>query len=246
MPIIVHTINLDRSKARWQAFSESAAAAGVDIARVPAVDGKAIAEGDRRDTDEKLFLRRNGRGMQPGEYGCYQSHLAALRAFLDGGERHGVIAEDDIQFPKDFRLRLDSVASALPEKSVVKLVNHRVRGFRPSFTAGVDRIGRCLHGPNGSAACYLVDRPAAEALLARLRPMTLPYDIALERGWETGVATYTTERPLVHFGALVQQTEIATKADYRSRRLPEWQRLPTHLFRAADYARRVSYGLRGE
>lgn len=245
MTITVFTINLDRSRARWQGFAESAAAAGVTVARVPAVDGKAVPEAERQGTDETAFARRNGRGMQPGEYGCYLSHLKALQAFLDSGAEKGVIAEDDILFPADFPARLQAVAAAMPASSVVKLVNHRVRGFRPFLAAGQDRVGRCLHGPNGSAACYLVDRAAARQLLSRLLPLTLPYDIALERGWQTGVATYTTEAPLVRFGPLVKETEIATKADYRSRRLPEWRRLPTHLFRAVDYLRRLVYVLGG-
>ena len=83
--------------------------------------------------------------------------------------------------------------------------------------------------------------PGARKLLATMRPMMLPYDIELERGWKTGAATFTADGPLVRFGPLREETEIATRREYRQVRLKPVARIPTHLFRAYDYLNRMFY-----
>lgn len=244
MAIPVYAINLDRSVSRWERLSESAAAAGFALTRIAAVDGRSIAPEDRLDVAHERFPRLSGRGMRPGEYGCYRSHLKALEAIAKGDASAGIVVEDDVDFPADFMPRAEAVLAAAPFAGVIKLLNHRVKGFRPRAVSAMgDAIGRCLHGPQGSAACYLVTRDAARHLLRSLLPMQLPYDVELERGWHTGVPTYTVGHDLATLGPLNSQTEIATREDYRATRLSSLKRIPTHLFRAGDYARRMIYTL---
>lgn len=244
MAIPVYAINLDRSTSRWESLSQSAAAASVPLTRISGVDGKAIPPEERKHVSENQFRRFSGRGMRPGEYGCYQSHLKALRAIAEGDAPAGIVIEDDIEFGPDFLARAEALLAAAPFAGVIKLLNHRVKGFRPhAVSVAGDAVGRCLHGPQGSAACYLVTRPAAKALLTAMLPMVLPYDVELERGWKTGVSTYTVGHDLATLGPLNVETEIATRSDYRATRLSPLQRIPTHLFRIGDYARRILYAL---
>lgn len=246
MSIPVYCINLDRSADRWKRMSDAAARFDIDLRRIAGVDGAAI-DPRRRIADEVLFNRQNGRPMLPGEYGCYRSHLRALETIATGDAEAAVIIEDDVELNDQLPAGAAAIHAALPGAGVVKLLNHRARGFIRKATAAPHGagIGRCLHGPQGSAACYLVTRTGARGLLATIKVMTLPYDIALERGWQTGVPTYTVRRNLIALGPLKEQTEIASAADYAAIKRRGFAKLPAHLFRLTDYASRVAYALRG-
>lgn len=245
MTLPIYAINLDRSVGRWTMLAESAAAAGLSLTRVPGVDGRAVPPQSRIDVSEAGFRRMAGRTMRPGEYGCYQSHLAALDMIVASGVPAAVIVEDDVAFGADFAPRVEAILADCPQAEVVKLFNHRNKGFRRhAVTRAGDEIGRCLHGPQGSAACYLVTGSGARKLARALRPMVLPYDVDLERGWKTGATTFTVGRDIVSLGPLEVETEIGNRDDYRKTRLPGVKRIPTHLFRAKDYACRMIYALR--
>ncbi|MEF2554607.1 glycosyltransferase family 25 protein, partial [Aurantimonas sp. A2-1-M11] len=185
-------INLDRSTERWQDIEVSAADAGVEVTRVPGVDGAAVPVNDWLDVDHRRFARSHGRTILPGEYGCYRSHLAALQAVIASGEPVAVICEDDITVKPEAPAAVTAVLGHRPDLHVLKLANHRIRGFVSHGGDGLASYGRCIHGPQGSAACYAVTREGATLLLSALQTMWLPWDIALERGWDTGARIYTT------------------------------------------------------
>ncbi|MBB4064471.1 glycosyltransferase family 25 protein [Gellertiella hungarica] len=242
MKLPIYAINLDRSQSRWDDLQASAARQGLALTRVSAVDGRTVAEAERADASDAGFRRHAGRIMRPGEYGCYQSHLKALDLIVASGVPAAIIVEDDADFGPDFMARAEALLEACPQAEVIKLFNHRIRGFRKKAESRFgDQIGRCIHGPQGSAACYLVTASGAAKLARALRPMVLPFDVDLERGWKTGAATYTVHSDLISLGPLNIETEIGTREDYRQTRLPAWKRMPTHVFRAVDYARRMIY-----
>jgi glycosyl transferase family 25 len=241
----VYVINLDRSADRWSAIEQSRGF-GFDIRRVPGVDGREIPPEQWIDTDAQKFRRCHGREILPGEYGCYRSHLKALEAAAAGPEPIAIITEDDVTLPADLAVRAGALFSAAPGIRLLKLVNHRTTAFRSyGKSARGDEYGRCLHGPQGSAAAYAVTRQAAKDLRQALATMWLPWDIALERGWDTRVPTYTTRNPLVSFPDRHGPSLIADSRRYAKTKPAPLQRLPTLAFRAIDYLRRMNYGLVG-
>ncbi|MBL8581324.1 MAG: glycosyltransferase family 25 protein [Rhizobiaceae bacterium] len=240
----IHVINLDRSADRWEAIERSRGF-GLDIRRVAGIDGRAVGSGDRVDVDIARFRRCHGREMLPGEYGCYRSHLRALEIVAASPEPLAIIAEDDVTLPADLPDRVAAVFSDAPEIGLLKLVNHRTTAFRATGRSSEgDEYGRCLHGPQGSAAAYALTRASAARLREALGTMWLPWDIALERGWATGVATFTTREPLVSFPNRHGPSLIADSARYARTKPSPLQRMPTLAFRAVDYLRRIQYGLR--
>lgn len=238
----IYVINLDRAADRMAELSRSAKESGLGIERIRGVDGKAVPPAEWVDVDAPLFARRTGRGLLPGEYGCYRSHLAALSRLVESGVPAAIIVEDDVVMPPDLIERASAMLEALPKAEVVKLVNHRAHGFEAAAaTPRGDRIGRCLWGPQGSAACYLVTRSGARKLLSALRIMSLPFDVALERGWDTGAETYVSETDLVGFGSLRAATMIGTREDYRSVKPARWRRLPAQFFQLGEILARRRY-----
>lgn len=244
MKIGAYVINLNRSIARWEGLSRKANSLALDVVRISGVDGSQIQPHDKADINKRQFLLRNGRNYLPGEHGCYRSHVKALSEFLDSGNDAAIIMEDDVELQADLMERAEAVLTAVPKAELVKLLNHRSKGFMQKATTKFgDAIGRCVHGPQGSAACYLVTRSGAKKLLRTMAVMVYPFDVALERGWSTEVNTFTVKNNLIELGPNSHETAIATKLDYRRQKFRGIRRSVTHLLRAADYARRVQYSL---
>ncbi|WP_242218901.1 glycosyltransferase family 25 protein [Shinella zoogloeoides] len=240
MSLRIYAINLDRSIDRWNVLSRQAEALGLPLSRVPGHNGAAILPEDRIDCDMRAFERNNGRTILPGEYGCYRSHLEALAAFYQTGEPVGVIVEDDIELSADLLVRAGSAVEALPEADVIKLFNHRIVGFKRAVVSRTgDEIGRTMHGPQGSAACYVVTHLGAERLIEGLKIMEYPWDVALERGWASGVRIYTTRQDVA--SPTRDGTTIATQSAYRASKFPWWKRLRTYGIRIVEAARRIAY-----
>ena len=240
MSIRIYAINLDRSVDRWSALSRRTASLGFPLVRVPGDDGLAILPEDRVDCDAQAFRRNNGRTILPGEYGCYRSHLKALTVFYQTGEPMGIVVEDDIEFSADLLIRAGAAVEALPEADAIKLANHRIVGFkRAAMSRTGDEIGRAMHGPQGSAACYVVTHSGAERLIEGLKVMEYPWDVAIERGWASGTCIYTMRQNVA--SPMRDGTTIATQSAYRSSKFPWWKRLRTYGIRIVETARRIAY-----
>lgn len=243
-PILIYVINLDRCGGRWERMRAQAVQHSLNIVRVAAVDGQTVAEEDRVDFHPRSFVYHNGRKILAGEYGCYRSHLTALQTFVDSGDAMAIIMEDDVDLNDRLISRAMAAvdAVAVTEGAVIKLANHRKVGFRPIIqTRHGDIVGRCLHGPQGSAACYVVTRAAALTLLQSMVPMRLPYDVALERGWATGVATFSIEDNIVEFSPYRRETAIGKRVHYRAVKKHFMLRMTAHWFRTHDQLRRWLY-----
>ena len=241
--LTAYVINLDRSVDRFKAVKASAEGTGIAVVRVDAVNGAAInLDEDLPGIDTGKFEEQHGRRPLPGEYGCYRSHLKALDLVIAAAEPLAIIAEDDILFTQDLDRRVRSIFEAAPGADIVKLVSHRTPAF---VTFGVsdagDVFGRCIHGPQGSAACYAVTLEGARRLRSQLEMMWLPYDVALERGWATNARTYTVELPLVDFQPERLESTIAGQGDYDSTKLAATNKLAAFWFRTGEYLSRTTY-----
>jgi glycosyl transferase, family 25 len=239
----VYAINLARSQDRWDALRASANKFSVDVRRVEAVEGKLLADDELVDFDEAGFRRKHGKIALPAEIGCYFSHIRALEAIIAADEPFAVIVEDDVEFTPEF-VPFINQACGLKGWDVIKLVNHRTAAFR-GFRS-VDKrfsIGRCLHGPSGSSAAYIVTLCGARRLLSAIKPMCLPYDVALERGWAGDYEIFTTDKPVVILSDMTISTITQGRQGYAKTRLPAYKRLSTLFFRSTDYTRRIAYAL---
>ena len=245
MKLGVYVINLDRSVDRWAVVHSKAGECGIDVIRVAATDGRELSQKDFRNIDWKGFARHGGRALLPGEYGCYRSHIGCISIFLESDFDAALVMEDDIDIPADLVERTIAILEAVPNADVVKLFNHRSSGFLGIATSVFgDEMGRCLHGPQGSAACYIVNRKAAQRLLVTLKPMLLPYDVALERGWSTGVETFSMLENLADFSPLRSDTAIGKRVHYRAAKRHCLLRVSAHWFRVCDQLRRWAYTAR--
>lgn len=243
LDIPVYIINLDRSKDRFEAVALSAEKAHLNYRRVTAVDGKTVDINSDPRIDVKDFRRRHGKLILPGEAGCYLSHLNALSVIATGADPYAVIVEDDVAFKDNF-LNIVTTFTDITGWDIIKLANHRNRVFRKDMTITPEiSIGRFLHGPLGSSAAYIVTKEGAKKLLSKLQPMSLPYDVALERGW-SGFRSFSTNINLIDFCDIGGSTIVKGRKTYHKTRLPKWKRVGTFFFRLSDYIRRIIYGIK--
>lgn len=241
IPFLV--INLDGSHDRWENMQEMASEVGIVVERIPAVDGNTILKSDWQDFSLLKFHLFHGRRPKGAEYGCYMSHIRALEVVIKRKLPYAVILEDDACLLPDALVRIESIVREFKDFDVIKLYNHRVNGFvvKKKTTAG-DEIGRCVHGPFGSAMGYLVTEDGAALLLKSLKPMFLPYDIALERGWYGKFKIYLTRTALIQPS---KNSIHSTIGGYKTTKFPWIMRIPTALFRGQDYIARMLYAYRG-
>lgn len=243
-PVPVYLINIDRAADRLAEIQRQSSEFGFRFERVDGVDGALVPREQWTDVDHARFQRRHGRTILPGEYGCYRSHLMALHQFLMGGDEMAVIIEDDVALDGNFLARALAAKEAAPTADLIKLVNHRWGGFRAMTSSQKgDVVGRCLFGPQGSTACYLVTRSGAEKIVRSLAVMSLPWDVAVERGWEMQTSIFSTRTNIVGFSRLQRTTMIGWRRDYRAAKSSPWRRVPAHLFRTWDFFRRIAYVL---
>jgi glycosyl transferase family 25 len=240
----IYLINIARAAERLAEMRRQSAEFSIEINRVEGVDGLLYPREQWIDVDERLFLKRHGRHILPGEYGCYRSHVLALERILADGVDAAIIIEDDVLMDREFLARAAAAKDAAPDADVIKLVNHRWKGFRAlaQSTEG-DVLGRCFFGPQGSTACYLVTRSGAQKMIAKLGIMSLPWDVAVERGWDIDTSIYSTRADLIGFTRLRKKTMVGTRKTYLAAKLPIWRRMPAHLFRVIDFFRRLAYVL---
>ncbi|AYG67183.1 glycosyltransferase family 25 protein [Rhizobium sp. CCGE531] len=240
----VYLINIDRATERLAEIRRQSDEFGFRFERIDGVDGALIPRDRWTDVDHDRFRRRHGRTILPGEYGCYRSHLLALRQFLAGDDAMAIIIEDDVALDADFLARAIAAKDAAPTADLIKLVNHRWNGFRAMMRSRKgDIVGRCLFGPQGSTACYLVTRRGAERIVKSLAVMSLPWDVAVERGWDMHISIFSTRANIAGFSRLQRTTMIGWRRDYRAAKSSAWRRIPAHIFRTWDFFRRIGYVL---
>ncbi len=113
----VYYINLDRSPERRAWFTQQAEALGLDLVRVPAVDGRELPAAE---LDHWRQLSEGNKVLSPGEIGCFLSHRKAWEAVLAGDEKWAFIAEDDIHFSESTKIFFQNISWVPPNADLVK------------------------------------------------------------------------------------------------------------------------------
>jgi len=214
-----YLINMAAATERLRFVSEQVARLGITMVRVEAINGRQLPE-PYEDYSPRFFMLKHGKRTNPAEIGCYFSHIKALRAFLATGDDHGLILEDDVAFASD---AWDTIAKALRHAAdwdILRLsalhdpVRVKVRALGEHHALYVD-----LTKQTGAGA-YFVNRRAAQVLVQRLLPMSLPYDHAFDHEWSMGLVSLSLH-PIIADQKGVEGTQINASNSYK---LPGWRR----------------------
>lgn len=168
-PVPAYLINLDENTDRLAASRAALSAAGLQATRVPAVDGRGLDLNRIVDCDAQAALRRYGRPLKGGEYGCYKSHLACAQRMLDEGHEVALVFEDDITLGADFGARLDRLLGCLAQSRLdwhmVNLGAPGTRIFTPLTDLGAGHRLVAAHYFPQTAHAILWSRAGAAAFV---------------------------------------------------------------------------------
>ncbi len=229
MQIVV--INLASEQARWLSASRQFEALGLQPIRQEAVEGSSL-QTPQRDAlySEALNRRQYHKPLEPGEIGCYASHLAAWQRLLRSGEPAMAVFEDDIEIDPDLPRVLEAVSRLRVHWDVVKLIGRaeeKVHARRPLL--GQRELIAYRRVPSLTGA-YVITASGAQKLLAKRQPFGRPIDVDMRHWWECdlevlGVWPYpvrgapcsqvsTIEDRRARAGALARIRKLALQARY--------------------------------
>jgi glycosyl transferase family 25 len=177
-----YVINLDSAPDRWEHMLRAFEGTSFSLVRIPAVSGKDLKL-PIPEFDEKKFRRRHGRLTNIFEVACYLSHIKAMKSFLESGDSHAMICEDDLYPTKDTTLVIERLMETTRFWNMARLAGLKLgKPLKVSSLGHGYSLTVPMHRFKGTGA-YIVDRKAAKALSEGLLPMWLPYDHALDREW---------------------------------------------------------------
>ncbi|MCG8271051.1 glycosyltransferase family 25 protein [Aquamicrobium sp. NLF2-7] len=161
----VYYINLDRSPERRAWFTKQAEALGLDLVRVPAVDGRELPAAE---LDRWRQLSEGNKILSPGEIGCFLSHRKAWEMVLAGQEKWAFIAEDDIHFSERTKIFFQDIIWLPRNTDLVKaetdLRRHQFsRKYLP--LTGPYNL-RKLHSNHLNAGGYFISKNSCKILLS--------------------------------------------------------------------------------
>jgi glycosyl transferase family 25 len=234
-------INLDRAPDRLARIRSQLDALGLPWQRLAAVDARAFTPEQWALLDEGEYRRKHGMAPVGGELGCYLSHVEVMRRFVAGDAAFALVLEDDVLLQPALPAVLQGLMRNPARWDMVKLSGVHsgtpvpVLAVAPGHSLCV-MLSRCT----GSSA-YLLNRRAAQAYLAGLLPMSLPYDHVFDQGWRFGLKVrMVSPWPCGHDEEIA--TTIVTPPG--TRRKFHWaKRLPAFAYRLGNEARRLRYGL---
>ena len=191
----VYVINLDNSLSRWEKISHDLEHLNASFERVGAIYGKSIDW--QAASDDRYCRSYMGRSIQPGEVGCFLSHVKALQKFVEDSEDFAIILEDDAQVSADFLKLADQVLARLKNTDFYA-VNLGPSDYK--YASVIDQLDAyqlyCTHRFPMLATGVLWSKKGAQAFLNQFKWVSLPYDNYL-RVFLTGTNKSYSVKPSV-------------------------------------------------
>lgn len=164
MSFAIYVINLDRNPERFDAMRRQFDQLGLDAIRVPAVDGKALAEDDIRRFRRERPAERD---WTPGAIGCFLSHESAWRMIVSSEHEFGAVFEDDMSLSIHLADILPQLHGAVSQVDLIRLegTSHRMRvGNVARFEAGPFSLFE-VKSESWCAGGYVLGKATASRLL---------------------------------------------------------------------------------
>jgi glycosyl transferase, family 25 len=237
----IWVINLDRAPERLARISEQLQRLQLPFTRVAAVDARAMTAEQQGALDTAAYAQKHGMTPLLGELGCYLSHVVLMRLFLQSTAEFALVLEDDVLLHTSLTSVLSGLMQHRTRWDMVKLSGVHsgtpvsVLNIAPGHDLTV-MLSRCT----GSSA-YLINRHAAQAYVAGLLPMSLPYDHVFDQGWRFKLKVrLVTPQPCGHDDQIAS-TIVAPPG--MTRKFHWTQRMPAFAYRLRNEWARLRYGL---
>ncbi len=213
----IYVLNLARAVGRRADIVRAAAAAGVALDFIEAVDGRTLTDVQRDLVDHRRRRRITPYLLSDNEIGCWLSHRRAMQALIDSGNSMAAILEDDVALLPDFPHVLEALQHQGGLFDVVTLYRNFQRDPRfercRTLTCGVS-LGRIAPMQTGAVG-YVITRQAAKKFLAATPRFTHAVDKEMHRYWASGLDIYALSQPVVTHDDAGHSYLSETRLDHR-------------------------------
>jgi len=181
--LCVQFINLDRSEDRRDKIDFRLKEAGFEPLRCSGIDGSSLTDAQLMHYDEIRSYTYFGRKLYLGEVGCFLSHIRALEIFVETHKDYGLVVEDDLVVPQNFKkFCLDAIHAACQQKKDWQIINlykgcdlpftklDQLKMNNSSHTLGI------AHSFPTSAVALLWTRSGALEFLDKHQQIYAPFD----------------------------------------------------------------------
>ena len=224
MPPILY-INLDRDTDRRDRMVAQFAELGLPAERLPGTLWSGLGEQRQQQLYSPALNRRQfHKPMVAGEKGCYASHIHAWQWLLDSAHPALVVLEDDVRLDERFAATLQAIETLAVPWDMIKLIGRADDATSWKRGRGLDLLpGHALvryRRIPSLAAGYVLNRDAAQRMLARRMPFGRPVDVDMRHWWETGVRVHGVVPGVLELdqtslnssiGAKVEEAGVAAK-----------------------------------
>ena len=193
---------------------------GLEYQFIEAVNGQKIAgEELERVYDPRISQHYLGRGLVPGEIGCYMSHVKAYEIISTRDIPYALILEDDVEVSPDIVPFLKNLDKLPEDWEVISLSElERLEHPNPQYwyrktwkIYGEYKVGM-MHGELYGTQGYLIRKEMAKHCLSSAYPTGLPID-SLLFNIETSISSFHSlkgkrlvrEKTGVGFGSRIQK-----------------------------------------
>jgi glycosyl transferase family 25 len=212
MNINFYVINLDRSTERLELISSQLSNQKINVKRIPAIDG--IEINIDKEADDSMCKSEMGRSIQPGEVGCFLSHIKALETFISSKSDFAVILEDDAIIQSEFYIRIKALCNFLVTNQYSKLFAINLGPSDYKYTTKIKSLANFellrAHRFPMLATGILWTREGAALVLSHKGKVKYPYDNYL-RILLTNNSNGMSVKP-----ALVKAAEVSSDIEARS------------------------------
>ncbi len=229
-----YVINLKHAVNRWEHVRSNLEERGIPYRRVEGVYGKDLPK-PIEGYDEHRYHVLNGKVTNPGEVGCYFSHIKALREFLETDQPYALILEDDVTLPENIQALLSAAITYADDWDLLRLTSSREGIYFP-FGELPDHH-RIVYNTRvlKNTGAYFINRVAAQKCVEQMLPMKQPYDEALDRDWDFGFRTAC----IVPFPIKLEE-EMESQIP-RARRIRLYRSTTFHFFHTLTHFERILY-----
>jgi glycosyl transferase, family 25 len=238
----IYVLNLARAVRRRAEIERAAAAVGVTLDFIEAVDGQTLTEAQRNLVDHRRRRRITPFLLSDNEIGCWLSHRRAMQALVESGKGMAAILEDDVTLLPEFPRILDALQHQGGLFDVVTLYRNFQRD--PAFetcrtlTRGVS-LGRIAPMQTGAVG-YVITRQAAKKFLAATQLVVHAVDKEMHRYWASGLDIYALSQPVVIHDDAGHSYLSETRLDHRPKERAKYPDAEAVYWRLQHFGHRAA------
>ena len=222
MRIDYFVINLDDSPHRLLEITRVFNNLDIELNRISAVDGSKISLSDF--SDDLSCRREMGRSLQPGEVGCFLSHIRALEAFLVSDADFAIILEDDATPLHHFKEAVHSLCHFISSCSYPDIAAINLGPSDYKYTSRLAKLDNIeilyAHRFAMLATGVLWTRDGASVFLSNFDKIFMPYDNYLRHVFantHSGFSVYPMIVKSADFSSDIQSRNTTRKRSVNDR-----------------------------